>query len=107
MDDFRKLFRRDAMDTSIEAAASIYPSLKRLQLEVIRFAMTRPNGFTDEQMNEFFDTHRSTYRARRSELVDKDLIVDSGRKGSMTNGRKATIWVLKQFSSSPNMQIEF
>jgi len=79
----------------------------RLQLEVIRFAMTRPNGFTDEQMNEFFDTHRSTYRARRSELVDKDLIVDSGRKGSMTNGRKATIWVLKQFNGNPNMQIEF
>jgi hypothetical protein len=104
MDDFKKLFRRDAMDTSIAAAATIYPDLRRLQLEVLAFAKHRPNGFTDEQMNEFFDTHRSTYRARRSELVDKGLIVDSGQRRAMTNGRNATVWLCTEFMT-PQMPL--
>jgi hypothetical protein len=98
MDDFKKLFRHDAMDTSVAAAASVYPDLRRLQLEVLAFAKHRPDGFTDEQMNEFFDTHRSTFRARRSELVDKGLIVDSGQRRPMTNGRKATVWLCVDFT---------
>ena len=99
MDDFNKMFRRDAMDTSIAAAASIYPDLRRLQLEVLAYAKHRPNGFTDEQMNEFFETHRSTYRARRSELVDKGLVMDSGQRRPMTNGRKATVWICTEFTN--------
>jgi hypothetical protein len=105
MDDFKKLFRWDAMDTSISAAASIYPDLRRLQLEVLVFAKHRPNGFTDEQMNEFFETHRSTFRARRSELVDKGLIVDSGKRRAMTNGRNATVWICKEFTD-PQLTLE-
>jgi hypothetical protein len=97
MSDFKKLFRRDAMDTSISAAASIYPDLKKLQLEVLVFAKHRPNGFTDEQMNEFFETNRSTFRTRRSELVDKGLILDSGKRWAMTNGRNATVWMCREF----------
>jgi hypothetical protein len=98
MDDFRKMFRRDSMDTSIAAAASVYPNLRRLQLEVLLFAKHRPNGFTDEQINEFFETHRSTYRTRRSELVDMGFIIDSGRRWLMTNGRKATVWIDIEFA---------
>ena len=61
------------------------------------YAETRPNGFTDEQMNMYFDTHRSTFRARRSELMHKGLIVDSGRREKMVNGRNATVWILPKF----------
>ena len=96
-DTFKKLFRRDAPDTSIEAAVSVYPNLRELQLQVMLYAETQPNGFTDEQMNDYFNTHRSTYRARRSELVYKGLIIDSGRKQKMVNGRNATVWIVSKF----------
>jgi len=95
--DFRKMYRRDAMDTSIDAAISVYPELKLLQSEVMAYAETRPLGFTDEQMNLHFNTHRSTYRARRSELMHMGLIVDSGVRRKMVNGRNATVWILPKF----------
>jgi hypothetical protein len=98
MDDFYKLFRRDAMDTSVAAAASIYPDLRRIQLEVLTYAKNQPNGFTDEEMNEFFGTHRSTYRARRSELVTRELVIDSGKRKAMRNGRNATVWICPEFT---------
>jgi hypothetical protein len=99
MDDkeLRKMYRRDAMDTSIDAAISVYPELKKLQSEVMAYAETRPLGFTDEQMNIYFNTHRSTYRARRSELMHMGLIVDSGVRQKMLNGRNATVWILIKF----------
>ena len=97
MSEFFKLFRCDAMATSVEAAASIYPSLKELQLKVMVFAKSRPNGFTDEQMNKFFETHTSTYRARRAELVDKGFIVNSGKRERMSTGRSAAVWILTEY----------
>ena len=96
-DSLKKMFRRDATDTSIQAAISVYPDLRELQIHVMLYAETRPRGFTDEQMNQYFDTHRSTYRARRAELMHKGLIVDSGRREKMTNGRNATVWILPKF----------
>jgi hypothetical protein len=96
-DTLRKMFRRDAPDTSVEAAVSVYPNLRELQLQVMLYAETQQKGFTDEQMNDYFNTHRSTYRARRSELVHKGLIIDSGSKQKMVNGRNATVWILPKF----------
>jgi hypothetical protein len=93
----KTMFRRDAMDTSIQAAISVYPDLREIQIQVMLYAETKPNGFTDEQMNMYFDTHRSTFRARRSELMHKGLIVDSGRREKMVNGRNATVWILPKF----------
>jgi hypothetical protein len=95
--ELKKMYRRDAMDTSVDAAISVYPELKLLQSEVMAYAETEPFGFTDEQMNLYFNTHRSTYRARRSELMHMGLIVDSGVRRKMVNGRNATVWILPKF----------
>ena len=96
-ENLRKMFRRDATDTSIQAAISVYPDLREIQIQVMLYAETKPNGFTDEQMNMYFGTHRSTFRARRSELMHKGLILDSGRREKMVNGRNATVWILPKF----------
>jgi len=95
--DLHKMFRRDAADTSIQAALSIYPDLRELQVAVMIYARQNPSGFTDEEMNAFFDTHRSTFRARRAELMQKGFIVDSGRRSKMTNGKNATVWILPEY----------
>ena len=88
-----KLFRRDAKDTSVEAAKSIMIALPNIEGAVYEYAAMRGNkGFTDDQMNEHFQTHKSTYRARRSTLVEKGFIEDSGIRVKSPNGRNMTVW---------------
>ena len=88
-----KLFRRDAKDTSVEAAKSIMIALPNIEAVVYEYAAMRGNkGFTDDQMNEHFQTHKSTYRARRSTLVEKGFIEDSGIRVKSPNGRNMTVW---------------
>lgn len=93
MIDLFKLFRRDAKDTSVEAAKSIMLALPNIEGAVYEYAAMRGSkGFTDDQMNEHFQTHKSTYRARRSSLVEKGLIEDSGVCVKGPNGRNMTVW---------------
>ena len=88
-----KLFRKDAKDTSVEAAKSIMLALPNIEAAVYEYAAMRgTKGFTDDQMNEHFQTHKSTYRARRSTLVERGFIEDSGIRVKGPNGRNMTIW---------------
>jgi phage-related minor tail protein len=88
-----KLFRKDAKDTSVEAAKSIMLALPNIEAAVYEYAAMRgTKGFTDDEMNEHFKTHKSTYRARRSTLVEKGFIEDSGMRVKGPNGRNMTIW---------------
>jgi phage-related minor tail protein len=88
-----KLFRKDAKDTSVEAAKSIMLALPNIEASVYEYAAMRgTKGFTDDEMNEHFETHKSTYRARRSTLVEKGFIEDSGMRVKGPNGRNMTIW---------------
>ena len=92
--DFKKLFRRDSRQTSIEAAESIVPALTDIQNAVLAYAKSRPTGFTDDEMNRHFQSYGSTYRTRRAELTAKNLIVDSGKLARLPSGRNATVWIL-------------
>ena len=93
MIDLFKMFRRDAKDTSVEAAESIAPSVPKIASIVYEYAAMRgTQGFTDEEMNQYFETHKSSYRARRAELVDRGLIEDSGLRVKGPNGRNMIVW---------------
>jgi len=93
MFDLFKMFRRDAKDTSVEAAESIAPSVPKIASIVYEYAAMRgTQGFTDEEMNQYFETHKSSYRARRAELVDRGLIEDSGLRVKGPNGRNMIVW---------------
>ena len=88
-----KMFRKDAKDTSVEAAKSIMLALPNIEAAVYEYAAMRgTRGFTDDQMNEHFETHKSTYRARRASLVEKGFIEDSGSRVKGPNGRNMTVW---------------
>ena len=88
-----KMFRKDAKDTSVEAAKSIMLALPNIEAAVYEYAAMRgTRGFTDDEMNDHFETHKSTYRARRATLVDKGLIEDSGLRVKGPNGRNMTVW---------------
>jgi phage-related minor tail protein len=93
MFDLFKMFRKDAKDTSVEAAKSIMLALPNIEAAVYEYAAMRgTKGFTDDQMNEHFQTHKSTYRARRSTLVERGFIEDSGIRVKGPNGRNMTVW---------------
>ena len=88
-----KMFRKDARETSVEAAKSIMLALPNIEGAVYEYAAMRGSkGFTDDQMNEHFQTHKSTYRARRSTLVERGFIEDSGIRVKGPNGRNMTVW---------------
>jgi phage-related minor tail protein len=93
MFDLFKMFRKNAKDTSVEAAKSIMLALPNIEAAVYEYAAMRGKlGFTDDEMNEHFKTHKSTYRARRSTLVEKGFIEDTGLLVMGPNGRNMTVW---------------
>lgn len=93
MFDLFKMFRKNAKDTSVEAAKSIMLALPNIEAAVYEYAAMRgKQGFTDDEMNEHFKTHKSTYRARRSTLVEKGFIEDTGLLVMGPNGRNMTVW---------------
>ena len=80
-------------DTSHEAAQSVAPRIRALQMAVLRFAVSA-GRFTDPDMNAFFEVTSSTYRTRRAELVDQGMIRDTGERRSLNGegGRKHAVW---------------
>ena len=81
-------------DTSHLAAEDITPRIRILQAAVLSFAAScRPFGFTDPAMNNHFETHSSSYRTRRAELVGMGMIEDSGERVCIgASGRKHAVW---------------
>lgn len=87
--------RRDDPDTSREAAESITPRIRQLQLAVLAYAASCEQvGFTDPAMNAHFGVTSSTYRTRRAELVDLGLVYDTGERVALGagGGRKHAVW---------------
>ena len=91
-----KLHRRQDQPTSIEAAEAIAPKLNEIQQQVLIFARNKEQGFTDVDLNKFFNSTASTYRTRRAELVAKGLLVDSWQREKI-NGRNHIVWILKEY----------
>ena len=89
-DNIRAHTRNTDPDTSRAAAENISPRLRELQRQVLVYAETRGRmGFIDPEMAAHFGCHGSTYRTRRSELVDMGLIADTGQRRS-----KHAVWAI-------------
>lgn len=101
MQEAFKLHRKDDLDTAVEAAKLIHPHLGVIQLMVLQYAIKRgSDGFTDQDLCDYYDNHGSTYRSRRSELTAEGLVVDSGRTRRLKSGRNAVVWIYYQFCQS-------
>jgi hypothetical protein len=93
--EFGEAFARNTdPDTSHMAADEVSPHVRDLQLKVLAYAADRGlGGFIDPDMNEDFGVTSSTYRTRRSELVAKGMIEDTGERLAIGGaGRKPAVW---------------
>ena len=95
--------RKTDPETSLEAAKSVSDRVSQLQQEVLAYATkSGPDGFTDIEMNFHFRHTGSTYRTRRSELVDAGKIVDSTKKRTYSGGRRHIVWCLAEHLKEGN-----
>jgi hypothetical protein len=93
------LFRRNASDTSIEAALSIEVGrLERMVLNAIREAGS--NGMTQQELLAKFNKYSySSITARPSALKRKGLIVDSGNRRLSGSGRKQMVLIASELAA--------
>ena len=93
------LFRRNASDTSIEAALSIEVGrLERMVLNAIREAGR--NGMTQQELLAKFTKYSySSITARPSALKRKWLIVDSGNRRLSGSGRKQMVLIASELAA--------
>lgn len=81
-------------DTSREAAVSIKASTATLREQVLEAIRRHPS--TDEGLSNRLALSPNTCRPRRVELVDRGLVVDSGRREKTASGRSAVVWIVKE-----------
>lgn len=90
-----------APETSHRAAAKVDPVVRSVRDQVIDFAKRAgEQGFTDGQIvalgDDWFEGDR-TYRPRRTELTDENIILDSGRRVENERGNPVVVWVHRDF----------
>ena len=87
--------RADAPWTSREAAKSVKTGTWRWRvLEVLYWTDqdTEGGGLTHDELEDYFQTTRSTPRARCAELVDMGYAEDSGAVRRNKYGKQAIVW---------------
>lgn len=97
------LFRKNAKDTSIEAAQSVdITRLEKIVLEAIKNAGSQ--GITASELLALFPNFSySSITARPSALQRKGLVVDSGRRRPGVSGRKQAVLVAVEFVEVANV----
>lgn len=93
------LYHAHGPETSREAVESIEDQLGPIQQEVLKaFEEAGENGLADFQLADIYP-HRaySTYRSRRVELMQKGILVDTGRRIVNLGNRRHVVWALAKF----------
>lgn len=93
--------RNTDIQTSHDAADSV-KDLTEVQNRILKLFELPNQGFTDEELiraynkayGTFFPASESSIRSRRSELVHRQYLRDSGQKRLTKAGRGTTIWQL-------------
>lgn len=100
MTKLKELFRRNASDTSIEAAKSIeVTKLEALVLQAIKDS--GKTGITqDELLQRFSHYSYSSITARPSALKRKGLVVDSGERRPARSGRNQAVLVAVEYANA-------
>lgn len=90
-------FNRNAPDTQIAAAVSVYPTSGTVRRLVLDWVAGRGYlGATDEEIEQYLNLRHQSASARRNELVRDGWLIDSSRRRKTTSGREAVVWVLSQ-----------
>jgi hypothetical protein len=78
--------------TSKAAAIDIGVVRTKLQVKVLTYIASRPDGAIDEECQLDLRMNPSTQRPRRIELQELGFVVDSGLKRPTSSGRLAIVW---------------
>jgi hypothetical protein len=98
-DDAHRRYRLNDPDTSQQAAELIDSDrLRRLQFEVWQYFTTVPRA-TQLDVEDYFNDHRSTYRSRVPELVEKGLLRFTGFK-RLQKGRNRRVYELARYNKT-------
>ena len=82
-------------DTSKDAAAEIETRARTLRASVYAFLkISGAYGATDQELQVALNMDPSTERPRRIELVERELVKDSGKKRKTKSGRQAVVWTV-------------
>jgi hypothetical protein len=95
--DARHRARRTAPDTAHDAAVKItVDSARKIHVEILTLLDRMEGGLADWQIAYALrDRNASTLRARRSELMHADMVIDSGRRTLIPDTRRQTIvWTI-------------
>jgi hypothetical protein len=79
-------------DTSFKAAAQATPKMTERRRIVLRHFLQR-QAMTDLELEGLCANHGSTYRTRRSELVQMGYIADSGER-RLLHGSNRIVWAI-------------
>jgi hypothetical protein len=86
--------RRNACDTSREAARSMERHASTQRLRVLAYIRSRgPDGATDAEICSALGLNSSSVNPRRGELADLGLIVLSGTYRLTPSKRRARVWL--------------
>lgn len=81
-------------DTRRKSREKIEPHVDHMRGEVLAALVGRGHqGGTDEELAAELGQRPDTERARRVELRDAGLVLDSGRRRATSSGRQATVWI--------------
>jgi predicted transcriptional regulator len=85
-------------DTSERAAMAARPKAPTARTRVRKCLQNAGRrGLTDAEIQQALGMGESTERPRRVELVERKLVLDSGRTRLTPSGRSAVVWVAKEF----------
>jgi len=74
---------------------------------VLDYAARRRDGFTDHDLWALRpETPESSLRKRRSELVEENRLLDTGRVRTNGNGQEAKVWIDRAFHHNPPPIVE-
>ena len=86
-------------ETRMESYQRIVPVLADLQKRVLRFLL-ESGASTDQEIQMGLRLRLDTTRARRCELRDLGVIIDSGKRRPTDSGRSAVVWMVNPSFSS-------
>jgi hypothetical protein len=93
--------------TSWEAADSLSSDhVARVREQVRAYALhAGTRGFTDKELEAYFDDYGSTYRTRRSELSAAGVIVATNTKRKTPSGRNAIVHVHRDHTTGHQLSL--
>lgn len=84
-------------ETTQEAFGVITTTMSRLEHSVYNaLRIVGSSGLTDEEGAVATNLYKYTYAPRRTRLMHRGLVVDSGRRRLTKRYRNAIVWVLRE-----------